>query len=264
MLCSLCRGDNGDFLPAAQWMDSTRGHFAQPLLAGKYLSTVRLFQGDQEIPGKVDDSQLLPLFPLGWHSGTYRLKVEDTWPDNPELGWPNGAVHRLTPRTTTVATFNSTPPASNLPPGYSCLDGGNRCAFQPVIQLDYQLGLDLLNQAPAGRTHTFEVTAGHHEAADSAGTIIEFRLWYSTNDGTSWNPATIVELARRPAQAQTCSPERLEVFAGTGAPRRDAVWNDSTQATASGGVDRNGDDLNTGTRQDHCHSDHTSPVLSSW
>ncbi|MBP2329589.1 subtilisin family serine protease [Kibdelosporangium banguiense] len=191
MLCSLCRDANGDFLPAVQWMDSMRGHFAEPGLAGHYPSKVRLFRGEEEIPGKVGPLPI-PLFPLGQQSGTYRLEVEDTWPDNPKPFWPNGAVHRLAPRISTVATFNSTPPAGNLPPGYTCLDGGTKCAFQPIIQLDYQLGLDLLNQAPAGRTHTFEVTAGHHNAAEGRGEINEFQLEYSTNDGTSWYSATVV------------------------------------------------------------------------
>lgn len=176
---------NGDFLPAAHWLDSTPGHLAEPWFGGKNPSKVRLLHNGTEIPGN-------GVFPMGQQSGTYRLEVQDTWPDKPISGWPNGAVHRLTPRTTTVATFTSTPPTSNLPPGYTCLDGETKCAFQPVIQLDYQLGLDLLNQAPAGRTHTFQVTAGHHKAAEGGGEITRFRLDYSTNDGTNWHPATVI------------------------------------------------------------------------
>jgi hypothetical protein len=151
---------------------------------------VHLFHNGKEIPGP-DSAQGIPQFLMSPQSGTYRLEAEDAWPNPPRKHWPNGAVHRLTPRTTTVATFNSSPPASNVPSGYSCLDG-NKCAFQPVIQVDYQLGLDLLNQAPAGRTHTFEVNVGSHEAAESAGEIKAFGLSYSTDDGDSWSPATVV------------------------------------------------------------------------
>ncbi|SMD20374.1 Subtilase family protein [Kibdelosporangium aridum] len=189
-LCSPCRGDTGDFLPAVQLMDSHRGHFIEPWLAGKQPGKVRLYRRGQEIPARVGPL-VVPLFPLGQQSDIYRLETDDEWPAKPTEGLPNGAINRLTPRTNTVATFSSAPPARTVPPGYGCPDIWAKCAYQPIIQLDYQLGLDLLNQAPAGRTHTFDVVAGHHEGAESAGKITEFRLWYSTNDGTSWQRAQV-------------------------------------------------------------------------
>ncbi|MFC0109364.1 S8 family serine peptidase [Kibdelosporangium aridum] len=207
LLCSLCRDSMGNFIPAAQLMDSTRGHFAEPWQAGQYLSKVRMYRGGQEIPGQVVDPTLpIPLFHLGQESARYRIETVDEWPTKPAYGWPNGAVHRLTPKTTTVATFNSAPPASTLPPGYRCLGTRAKCAFQPVIQVDYQLGLDLLNQAPAGRTFTFDVAVGPHEGAESAGKITEFRLWYSTNDGTSWRRAQAVAKGNGQYSVQIAHP----------------------------------------------------------
>nr|WP_185845855.1 S8 family peptidase [Kibdelosporangium aridum] len=197
-LCSPCRSDTGEFLPTVQLTDSHRGHFAEPWQTGRYLSKVRLYRRGQEIPGQVGGPLVVPLFHLGQQSDSYRLEIDDEWPAKPVYGWPNGAVHRLTPRIDTVATFFSAPPARTVPPGYGCMKTWAKCAYQPVIQVDYQLGLDLLNHAPAARTHTFDVVAGHHEAAESAGKITEFRLWYSTNDGTSWQRAQVMAKGRWP------------------------------------------------------------------
>jgi subtilisin family serine protease len=191
VLCSLCRGDNGEFLPAAQWMDSTPGHYTEPWQFGDYLSKVVLRQGSKEIPGVQGPGLPIPLFQLGRGVGTYRLETDDTIPDQPVFGWPNKAVHRLTPRISTASTFTSAPPRGALPPGYGCLDSGTKCAYQPLITVDYRLGLDLLNQAPAGQVHAFDVTVGHHEGAAGVGRINAFRLWYSTNDGGKWNPAEV-------------------------------------------------------------------------
>lgn len=191
VLCSLCRGDNGEFLPASQWMDSTSGHYTEPWQSGEYLSKVVLRQGGKEIP-RVESPELpIPLFKLGNGVGAYRLETVDTIPDQPVFGWPNKAVHRLTPRISTASTFTSAPPRGALPPGYGCLDSWTKCAYQPLITVDYRLGLDLLNQAPAGQVHAFDVTVGHHEGAEGAGRINGFRLWYSTNDGGKWNPAEV-------------------------------------------------------------------------
>ncbi|WP_256464204.1 S8 family serine peptidase [Amycolatopsis sp. EV170708-02-1] len=191
VLCSLCRGDTGEFLPAAQWMDSTPGHYSEPWQSGEYLSKVALRQGGEEIPAVRHPELPIPLFPLGRGTGTYRLVSEDTVPDRPVFGWPNKAVHRLTPRISTASTFESALPTT-LPTGYGCLDSWRKCSYQPLITIGYQLGLDLLNQAPAGQVHVFDVTAGHHDGAQGAGRISEFRLWYSTNDGSSWNQAEVV------------------------------------------------------------------------
>ncbi|MBP2323412.1 subtilisin family serine protease [Kibdelosporangium banguiense] len=190
-VCSLCRGDTGDFLPAVQLMDSHRGHFIEPWLAGKNPGKVRLYRRGEEIPGRIGPL-VVPLFQLGQQSDIYRLEAVDEWPAKPVYGLPSGAINRLTPRINTVATFSSAPPTRTVPSGYVCPEIWARCAYQPVILLDYQLGLDLLNQAPAGRTHTFDVVAGDHEAVESAGKITEFRLWYSTNDGSSWQRAQVV------------------------------------------------------------------------
>ncbi|WP_340684141.1 S8 family peptidase [Amycolatopsis coloradensis] len=194
VLCSLCRGDNGEFLPAAQWMDSTSGHYSEPWQSGEYLSKVTLRQGGEEIPAMRRPDLPIPLFQLDRRTGTFRLDSEDTVPDRPVFGWPNKAVHRLTPRISTTSTFRSAPPEA-IPPGYGCLDDWRKCSYQPLITIGYQLGLDLLNQAPAGKLHVFDVTAGHHHGAEGAGRINEFRLWYSTNDGAKWDRAEVVRSA---------------------------------------------------------------------
>ncbi|HEX6686568.1 MAG TPA: hypothetical protein VF062_27600, partial [Candidatus Limnocylindrales bacterium] len=131
-------------------------------------------------------SSTTPWFGLGAGPGTYRLEMEGVQPGVPQL-------RTLAPRIHAAWTFRSTRPAADaLPAGYRCpftgLEGG--CAVQPLLQLDYQLDLDLLNRAAAGSRHTFTVEVAPHSAVTEQGRPVTppgVRMWYSTDGGETWH-----------------------------------------------------------------------------
>ncbi|WP_052395040.1 S8 family serine peptidase [Kutzneria sp. 744] len=156
MLCAFCLSDTGRFVPALQWMDSTPGHTVDPWQSGQYLPVVHLFQDDKEISGIGGLPIAAPEFALPSTNATYRLQTVDSLPSKPAFGWPSTAVQRTATQTTTSWAFRPQLPAGPLPPGYHCLQDWSACAYQPLLQVNYALGLDLLNQAPAGQPHTLQ------------------------------------------------------------------------------------------------------------
>jgi subtilisin family serine protease len=58
----------------------------------------------------------------------------------------------------------------------------------PLLSVDYDLPLDTANHPVAGRPATFEVRQAH---GVSAQRITSFQLWTSTDDGKTWQPATV-------------------------------------------------------------------------
>ncbi|QUQ68718.1 S8 family peptidase [Kutzneria sp. CA-103260] len=191
VLCALCLSDTGRFVPALQWMDSTPGHTVDPWQSGQYLPSVHLFQDDKEIPAIGGLPIAVPEFALPSRNATYRLQTVDSPPSTPAFGWPSTAIQRTATQTTTSWTFRPRQPAGPLAPGYRCLQDWSACAYQPLLQVNYDLGLDLLNQAPAGRPHTFDVTVGYHSEARPPAQVTQLQLWYSTNDGGSWQQAAV-------------------------------------------------------------------------
>jgi hypothetical protein len=118
-------------------------------------------------------------------AGAYRLEAEET-----QAGL--GAVRTLGQRITTSWTFQSAPQATpGKPAGYECHNGGANCAYQPLIQLRYLPGVDLLNRAPAGEAFTFDVVAAPHRLTPGAAPATTLTMSSSTNGGTTWQPAQV-------------------------------------------------------------------------
>ncbi|MFC5835692.1 S8 family serine peptidase [Nonomuraea insulae] len=170
--CALCR-DGDRFIPAEQWKDSDPRHYSDP---SPMTSTPRLFVGDQEpaVQGRRPRSFTVPA-----QAGPYRLESVDT------TGRP------LSRTVTTTSTFTSTPPSAEPPRGYICTFS-TTCAFQPALQLTYDLPLDLLNLAPSGKPFTFALEAGTHSSIHRPPTVKRLEVQYSVDDGTSWHPANRV------------------------------------------------------------------------
>jgi Subtilase family len=192
VLCALCLSDTRQFVPSLQWMDSTPGHTVDPWQSGQYLPAVQLFQDDKQISAVGGLPIAAPEFSLPGIGATYRLQSVDSVPAKAVFGWPSAAIQHTATQTTTSWTFR---PVSSvkapLPPGYHCLDGWSACSYQPLLQVSYDLGLDLLNQAPAGQPHTFAVTVGYHPLAQTPAQITQLQLWYSADDGASWQRADV-------------------------------------------------------------------------
>jgi hypothetical protein len=93
---------------------------------------------------------------------------------------------------TTTWTFSSRPSDEPVPQRYACIQGGSICQIQPLILLEYQLGLDIGNRAVAGRTHAFTITAGHHSRAIDRARVGELSVEASFDDGATWVDARVV------------------------------------------------------------------------
>ncbi|TDD68633.1 hypothetical protein E1262_15405 [Jiangella aurantiaca] len=203
----------GDRLPAERWFESPV-HYGALDVAGAYPTTLRctfcrqgdrfvtgqyrldgqadhyqhawfdqpvtlLFHGTEEIPVRGSVNQWFQLPP---GTGDYRLTMDYVQP---------GPPYGLATRVATEWEFTSAPPSpGRLPEAYSCPVAAltDPCAFQPLLQMRWDLGLDLLNTAPAGRRHTVEV----HAAAPGGGPVADrLRVWFSVDDGVSWRPAQV-------------------------------------------------------------------------
>ncbi|WP_207899246.1 S8 family peptidase [Amycolatopsis pittospori] len=202
VLCSMCRGgtDPDLFVPAAQWLDGTAGagsggHYTNPYENARYFAatTVRLYKDGTEIPrSNADDPlALLPVFRLAPAPATYRLDVTDAMPGQAQIGVPSGVLFQNAPRTDTSWTFASARSEAASPLGFACYESGTSCSFQPLIQLDNRLPLDLGGRAPAGRPFTFDVFAGSHSGARGGGPVTQLRVSASTDGGRTWTAATV-------------------------------------------------------------------------
>ncbi|MFG6196733.1 S8 family peptidase [Nonomuraea sp. JJY05] len=201
--CALCR-DSERFVPFEQWRDSDPRHYSD---LSPVTSAPRLLVGDQE------------LSPQGWRPrsftvpagpGSYRVEAADT------------SGRTLSGKVTTTARFaSSPPPSSGAPRGYSCSSGAG-CAFQPAVQVTYDLPLDLLNRAPAGTPFAFDLHAGAHSAVRRAPAVNRVTVEFSVDDGTTWRAAARVKKRgdgrfrvelTHPALAQTSGFVSLRVTA---------------------------------------------------
>jgi subtilisin family serine protease len=182
-VCTNCR--HGDqFRPGYYYLDTDRRHYERSYLD---FTSYRMFHNGEEIPNQ--GSIWAPSFPMRPEPAIYRLEMESTQPGVPR-------ARTLAPRVVTAWTFPSSRPADGAKPeGYRCpvtdLDAG--CAFQPLLQLDYQLELDLLNRAPAGQAHQFQVGVAPHSGTGLrlGPAFPQLELAYSTDGGASWTEATV-------------------------------------------------------------------------
>ncbi|OOC05652.1 peptidase S8 and S53 subtilisin kexin sedolisin [Amycolatopsis azurea DSM 43854] len=202
VLCSMCRGgkDPDLFVPALQWLDGTAGagsggHYTNPYENARYFAatTARLYRDGTEIPrSNADDPlALVPVFRLAPTPATYRLDVTDVMPGQAQIGAPSGVLFQNAPRTDTSWTFASARSDVAPPPGFSCYEAASACSFQPLIQLDQRLPLDLGSRAPAGRPFTFDVFAGSHSGARGGGPVTQLKVSASTDGGRTWTAATV-------------------------------------------------------------------------
>ena len=191
VLCSLCRGgqDPDLFVPALQWTDGA--HYTSPYENARYFTgtTARLFRDGKEVPrSNADDPvALFPVFRLAPDAAAYRLDVTDVMPEQAQVGTPSGVLFRLAPRTDTSWTFTSARSGAAPPAGFTCYPAGGACSFQPLIQLDYRLPLDLADRAPS--LFTFDIAAASHSGARGGGPVTQLRVSSSVDDGRTWTAA---------------------------------------------------------------------------
>ncbi|MBP2329668.1 subtilisin family serine protease [Kibdelosporangium banguiense] len=146
---------------------------------------VRLYRDGKEVPPEYDS------FGARYHSvpadaGTYRLT--DVYTNG--FGAPHGAT-----TVTTDWTFRSSrPAASTVSDPYTCVDTAlfndkQPCAWQPLIQLAYQLDVAGDDTTRAGRPFTFTMTARTSSAKPIA--LRDLRVWTSADGGKNWTKALV-------------------------------------------------------------------------
>lgn len=189
-------GVNGNqFIPGYQVMDNTRGHHVDVVSSYPSFASWRMWNLNNgvELKGVEFDPNNRPgvhSFTLDSERATYRLEQTDQYPE------AVGELFRTGPATTTW-TFTSQPSDAEVPQGYRCphplVDQPPRsCQIQPLIQLEYRLGLDVHNQVPAGRAHRFTITAGHHSKAINHAEVTDLSVRASFDDGSTWVDARVI------------------------------------------------------------------------
>ncbi|WP_157549521.1 S8 family peptidase [Nonomuraea candida] len=163
--CAMCR-DGDRFVPGEQWRDSDPRHYSN---LGPVTSAPVLTVGDLRPPVQ---GRRPRWFAVPDGSGTYRLETVDT------------TGRALSRKVSTTTSFASSPP-SGPPRGHTCTFGPP-CAVQPAIQLAYDLPLDLLNRAAAGRPFAFDLRAGAHSTVRRAPEVNRVEVEFSVDDGASW------------------------------------------------------------------------------
>lgn len=199
--CGLCRGGPlGDTLvPAWFLQDSDPGHFVQSW--PDFNSGIQLFNGASQIAADDNTGATpFPTFPLAARPATYTLTADGPTPVNPgSLGVPQ--------HTTTTWTFQSVRATSATPNAATCpAEVGPTCAFLPLIELHYQMDLDLTNRAPAGAPFTFRVAAVEHSDAVGGGTVGTVQVQASADNGTTWAAADVLPMGQGRFQVTVNQP----------------------------------------------------------
>jgi subtilisin family serine protease len=190
--CAYCR--DGDFFWAGlrTLLDGgSNNHYGERVLVEHFepATSVRVFRNGEEIAatarpwrgiGQISGFELSP------QPAVYTVEQVDTVT-------PGNDLKVMSPRVTTSWSFRSARPSASAelkPSVYACpVSTTDRCAFQPLIMLDYDLGLDMHNRAPADRTWRFTIEPYH--VAPHSPRIKSMDVWFSTDGGTTWRVADV-------------------------------------------------------------------------
>ncbi|WP_237103016.1 S8 family serine peptidase [Nonomuraea sp. MG754425] len=142
---------------------------------------LHLYRDGVEIPSAPGGGPFtkVPRFTLAQEPGTYRLTAKYAGND---VEW----------------TFSAPPGKEHVQPGFNCtswfMQGyAEQCRPVPAVFVSYDLGdrLRLDNTVAARGELSFSVEAYHSDSAAAMPAIAGLRVWASTDDGASWQPATL-------------------------------------------------------------------------
>lgn len=125
----------------------------------------KLYQGDQLLG---ESQYAIGTFPAVPGAATYRL-VSDEQRSEPWWTYSTDVA--------TTWTFHSTTAASGR-------------QLLPLLQVNYGMNLNLLNQAPARTTYHFTVGIGHQDGV-TGPKITSAAAWSSFDDGATWSPISL-------------------------------------------------------------------------
>lgn len=161
--------------PSAYMGDGSPGHMVDTNFYGYHATAYRLFRDGTEVPAQQSRYDSVPYFPVPDEASSYRLDAHTVLPAS-GLGGPTLAVRRLSPVVDTSWTFRSQRRDPQPCAPYVC-------QFETLLQPLYDLGLNLSNNAPAGKAHTIGVSV-----AGASGLTVS----YSGDQGVTWQTATVV------------------------------------------------------------------------
>jgi hypothetical protein len=92
-----------------------------------------------------------------------------------------------------AADWRSRPPRATVPLAWTCPDGTQHCAVQPMLTIRHRIdGLDLNGSAPAAR-QVIGIDAEHLQSS-AAPAVRTASARVSFNSGLTWQPASVTEL----------------------------------------------------------------------
>jgi subtilisin family serine protease len=175
--------DGNQFVVPFHIIGNSRGHGGDAFNAASW----RMWNAESGV--ELERSGLV--FPLAPGTATYRLEQVEDYPSNTPF---------LTGRATTTWTFASQPSDAKVPLRYRCpiqqAPTHDVCQIQPLIRLEYDLGLDIYNRVAAGREHRFTVIAGHHAKAIDRAPVTSLRVQASFDEGDTWRDARVIGKAK--------------------------------------------------------------------
>jgi subtilisin family serine protease len=188
-ICDNCR--QGDRLRlrslgpagAGQFADASNPNHQYTAEAGT--EEVRLYRDGKEVAPEYD-AYGARYYSVPSAAAAYRLT--DVYTN--EFAGPHGAT-----TVTTDWTFRSSRPTTdNIDDPYMCVDTAlfndkQPCAWQPLIQLSYQLDLAGDDTTRANRPFTFTMTARNSSAKPIA--LRDLRVWISADGGKNWTRALV-------------------------------------------------------------------------
>lgn len=182
------KGTSGtDHLVASPHLgDSAAGHFITVDFGPVYPFTYKLFREGKEIPGQPVPGVNTPYFDIPSDEATYRMEGTFTLPSSGYFG-PNEKVKRYASKVENIWTFRS-----KVPTAQECgADEAPTCSVPPLLQLRYDLDLNLDNQARAGKKHRIGITAAPASHSTEGGTVESLSLSYSLDAGRTWLNAEV-------------------------------------------------------------------------
>ncbi|MFJ6851174.1 S8 family peptidase [Streptomyces sp. NPDC091271] len=171
--CAFCRTDVGTVLTDNQGGDGSLGH---RLTSGRW-PTWTYYRDGQKV------TDLSTLMVPG--QAAYRL-VQDT-----SRTYAFAGVTLGTKVNTEWNVRSAAPTRNTVKDCGTVLPGAKVCATLPVVVLDYDIPLDVLNQAPAGRKFTFTVSGGRAKGFTGSSLMAGTKVSVSYDDGATWSDARV-------------------------------------------------------------------------